>query len=82
MRTPMQADDQALIEKLRARDKAAFATLVRKLHGSLVRVAMMFVKSRATAEEIAQDTWGSVLASLDQFEGPSWLQMLSAREAR
>jgi len=50
----MQADDQALIEKLRARDKAAFAARVRELHGSLVRVAMMFVKSRATAEEIAR----------------------------
>jgi RNA polymerase sigma-70 factor (ECF subfamily) len=70
----MQEDDRALIEKLRARDKAAFAALVRELHGSLVRVAMMFVKSRATAEEIAQDTWGNVLASLDQFEGRSSLR--------
>jgi RNA polymerase sigma-70 factor (ECF subfamily) len=35
---------------------------------------MMFVKSRATAEEIAQDTWGNVLASLDRFEGRSSLR--------
>lgn len=70
----MQTDDQALIEKLRARDKAAFAALVRELHGSLVRVAMMFVKSRASAEEVAQDTWGNVLASLDRFEGRSSLR--------
>jgi RNA polymerase sigma-70 factor (ECF subfamily) len=70
----MQEDDQALIEKLRARDKVAFAALVRELHGSLVGVAMMFVKSRATAEEIAQDTWGNVLASLDRFEGRSSLR--------
>jgi RNA polymerase sigma-70 factor (ECF subfamily) len=67
-------DDHALVEKLRARDKDAFAALVRELHGSLVRVAMMFVKSRATAEEIAQDTWGNVLASLDRFEGRSSLR--------
>jgi RNA polymerase sigma-70 factor (ECF subfamily) len=70
----MFQDDQALIKKLRARDKAAFAALVQELHGSLVRVAMMFVKSRATAEEIAQDTWGNVLASLDRFEGRSSLR--------
>ena len=70
----MLQDDQALVDKLRARDKAAFATLVRELHGSLVRVAMMFVKSRATAEEVAQDTWGNVLASLDRFEGRSSLR--------
>ncbi len=70
----MQTDDQALIEKLRARDKDAFAALVRELHGSLVRVAMTFVKSRASAEEIAQDTWGNVLASLDRFEGRSSLR--------
>lgn len=70
----MQADDQVLIEKLRARDKAAFAALVRELHGNLVRVAMMFVRSRASAEEIAQDTWGNVLASLDRFEGRSSLR--------
>ncbi len=87
-------DDETLIEKLRARDRDAFARLVRTLHGSLVRLAMMFVRSRATAEEIAQDTWGNVLASLDQFEGRSslrtWIfrictnraKTLASREAR
>jgi RNA polymerase sigma-70 factor (ECF subfamily) len=96
MRTFMggRLDDEALIERLRARDRDAFARLVRALHGSLVRLAMMFVSSRATAEEIAQDTWGSVLASLDQFEGRSslrtWIfrictnraKTLAGREAR
>jgi RNA polymerase sigma-70 factor (ECF subfamily) len=67
-------DDAALVAKLRARDKDAFAAVVRELHGSLVRVAMMFVSSRASAEEIAQDTWGNVLASLNQFEGRSSLR--------
>ena len=67
-------DDQTLIQKLRARDKVAFAALVRELHASLVHVAMTFVSSRATAEEVAQDTWGNVLASLDRFEGRSSLR--------
>ena len=90
----MFQDEQALIEKLRTRDKVAFAALVRELHGSLVRVAMMFVRSRASAEEIAQDTWGNVLASLDRFESRSslrtWIfrictnraKTLAGREAR
>ena len=69
-----RADDDELIAKLRARDKDAFAALVRELHGGLVRVALLFVKSRATAEEVAQDTWGNLLASLDQFEGRSSLR--------
>ena len=55
---------------------------------------MTFVSSRATAEEIAQDTWGNVLASLDRFEGRSslrtWIfrictnraKTLAVREAR
>src|SRR5258708_26367783 len=90
----MFEDDQALIEKLRAHDKAPFAALVRELRGSLVRVALTFVGNRATAEEVAQDTWGNVLASLDQFEGRSslrtWIfrictnraKTLASREAR
>lgn len=82
----MQTDDQALIEKLRARDKASFVALVRELHGSLVRVAMLFVKSRALAEEVAQDTWGNVLASLARFEGRSslrtWVFRICTNRAR
>ena len=74
MLTRHRDDDCALVEKLRARDKAAFAGLVRELHGSLVRVALTFVRTRDTAEEIAQDTWSSVLASLHQFEGRSSLR--------
>jgi RNA polymerase sigma-70 factor, ECF subfamily len=83
--TPGSADKD-LLERLRARDKAAFATLVRELHGSLVRVAMMFVSSRATAEEVAQDTWHNVLSSLDRFEGRSslrtWIFRICTNRAR
>lgn len=83
--TPGSADKE-LIEKLRARDKAAFAALVRDMHGSLVRVAMTFVSSRATAEEVAQDTWRNVLASLDQFQGRSslrtWIFRICTNRAR
>ena len=63
-------DDQTLIKKLRARDKVAFAALVRELHGSLVHVAMTFVSSRATAEEVAQDTWGNMASLISRLTSP------------
>lgn len=87
-------DDAALVARLRVRDREAFQALVHELHGSLVRLAMMFVSSRATADEVAQDTWRSVLASLDEFQGRSslrtWIfrvctnraKTLAGREAR
>jgi RNA polymerase sigma-70 factor (ECF subfamily) len=89
-----RSEDHLLIENLRARDRAAFAALVREMHGSLVRLGLIFVKNRAVAEEIAQDTWGNVLASLGEFEGRSslrtWIfrictnraKTLAVREAR
>lgn len=86
MLTPERLPDTVLIERLRARDRTAFAALVRELHGSLVRVAMTFVSSRATAEEVAQDTWRNVLASLDQFQGRSslrtWIFRICTNRAR
>ena len=63
-----------LLSRLRAGDEASFEALVRELHGSLVRVALSFVGVRAVAEEVAQDTWASVLSSLGAFEGRSSLR--------
>ncbi len=50
-----------LIEALRAGDEAAFAELVRAYHVSLLRVAQIYVASRAAAEEVVQETWEAVL---------------------
>ena len=86
--------DRALVVRLLARDEAAFVSLVRTEHESLVRLALVFVRNRATAEEVAQDTWSGVLAGLAGFEGRSslraWIFQIcsnhamrrSAREAR
>lgn len=70
----MQETEPDLLLRLRGGDEAAFAGLVRELHGSLVRVALSFVGVRAVAEEVAQDTWASVLSSLAAFEGRSSLR--------
>ena len=63
-----------LLSALRAGDQIAFTDLVRKLHPGMVRVASSYVSSRAVAEEVVQDTWLSVIESLDRFEGRSTLK--------
>jgi len=40
----------------------------------MLRVAMMFVSSRAVAEEVVQEAWLGVLKGLDRFEGRSSLK--------
>lgn len=51
------ADEEMVLERLRAGDEAAFSTLVERYHPTLVRLAQSYVGSRAVAEEVAQDTW-------------------------
>jgi RNA polymerase sigma-70 factor, ECF subfamily len=54
--------------------RATFVSLVRAQHAFLVRLALVFVGSRATAEEVAQETWSRFLAALPRFEGRSSLR--------
>jgi RNA polymerase sigma-70 factor (ECF subfamily) len=41
---------------------------------SMLRVAQMYVPSRAVAEEVVQETWLGVLNGIDRFEGRSTLK--------
>jgi RNA polymerase sigma-70 factor (ECF subfamily) len=72
--TRVSDEDVRVIEALRARDEAAFETLIERYHGSLVRLAMIYVHDRAAAEEVVQDTWIGLLESLERFEGRSSLK--------
>jgi RNA polymerase sigma-70 factor (ECF subfamily) len=75
-----------LIQALRERDEAAFVALVDRYQGQLVRLAMMYVSSRAVAEEVAQETWIGVLQGIDRFEGRSafrtWLFRILTNQAK
>lgn len=62
------------MKRLIARDESAFTELVRAHHAALVRLAQVFVSSRAVAEEVAQETWVGVLSGLSRFEGRSSLK--------
>ncbi|MCC6215997.1 MAG: sigma-70 family RNA polymerase sigma factor [Polyangiaceae bacterium] len=75
-----------LLRRLRARDEAAFAQVIDRHHGSLLRFALGFVRSRAVAEEVVQETWLAVLDGLGSFEGRSsfktWLFRILANRAK
>ncbi|ABS27803.1 RNA polymerase sigma factor [Anaeromyxobacter sp. Fw109-5] len=59
---------------LRAGDERAFLALVNRHHAAMVRVAASYVRSRAVAEEVVQETWVGVLGGLHLFEGRSSLK--------
>jgi RNA polymerase sigma-70 factor (ECF subfamily) len=63
-----------LIDALRAGDERSFAELVDTHASSMLRVARLFVRSHAVAEEVVQETWIQILGAIDAFEGRSSLR--------
>jgi RNA polymerase sigma-70 factor (ECF subfamily) len=68
------AGEQGLVEALRRGDEAAFASLVEELTPSMLRVARLYVPSRAVADDVVQETWVGVLRGIDRFEARSSLK--------
>ena len=64
-------EDEALLERILGGDHDAFRDLVERYQMSLVRLARYYVKSEASAEDVAQDTWIAVMQGLERFEGRS-----------
>lgn len=79
-------DEARLIASLLRGDEAAFMRLVEQYQVAMVRLAQVYVRDRAVAEEVAQDAWVAVLKSLRQFEGRSsfktWLFHILVNAAR
>ena len=67
-------DDARVVKALRARDESVFEMLMREYNPSLLRVAQIYVTSRAVAEEVVQETWLGVLNGIDRFEARSSLK--------
>ena len=67
-------EELELMASLRKGEEAAFATLVERYHGRLLRFAQSFVPSQAVAEEVVQETWMAVLKGIHRFEGRSSLK--------
>jgi RNA polymerase sigma-70 factor, ECF subfamily len=78
--------DASLLARLRAGDRAAFAALVHRHAGSLLRVARSLVRDQATAEELVQETWLAAFTGMERFEGRSslrtWLFRICVNKAR
>lgn len=78
--------DAELLRRLRTGDERAFVALVERYNGSMLRLALLFVPSRAVAEEVVQDTWLAVLRGLAAFEGRSslrtWIFTILVNRAR
>ncbi|HKT40049.1 MAG TPA: RNA polymerase sigma factor [Ktedonobacterales bacterium] len=68
------SDEMALLDALRRGDETAFLALVTMHYAAMLRLAQMYVGSRAVAEEVIQETWLGVLQGLDRFEGRSSLK--------
>ncbi|MBI5068773.1 MAG: sigma-70 family RNA polymerase sigma factor [Deltaproteobacteria bacterium] len=80
------ADERALVARLRAGDRQAFADLIARHGGSLLRLATAIVRNRSSAEEVVQEAWLAALEGIDGFEGRAalrtWLFQIVANKAR
>jgi RNA polymerase sigma-70 factor (ECF subfamily) len=79
-------DDAELVAGLRRGDQAVVAQLVDAFSPGLLRMARMFVRDQAVAEEVVQETWIAVLRGIDRFEGRSslrtWIYRILMNTAR
>jgi RNA polymerase sigma-70 factor (ECF subfamily) len=79
-------EEARLLRGLKRGDEATFATLVDRYHASLLRVAQVYVRDRAVAEEVVQETWLGVIRGIERFEGRSslktWIFRILANTAK
>ncbi|MGE0321721.1 MAG: RNA polymerase sigma factor [Polyangiaceae bacterium] len=82
----MHPEDRVLVEQLVARDASAFRELVKGLHTRLVRIVRRIVSDEAAAEDVVQETWRRVVASIHTFDGRSrlstWITGIAINRAR
>ena len=86
MTTVPSVDEREQLAALRAGDERAFASLVDEHGAAMLRVARLYVRDRAAAEEAVQEAWLGVLKGIERFEGRSslrtWLLRIVANVAR
>ena len=78
--------ESRLIDALRGGDERAFASVVDRYTPTMLRLARVYGVTAGAAEDVVQETWLRVLASLDRFESRSsfrtWLFAIFANCAR
>ena len=80
-----QLSDEALVDRARGKDEAAFEELVSRYEDKLYRLAMRFVRNETDAQEILQDAFLSAWRNLPTFEGRaqfgSWMYRVTVNAA-
>jgi RNA polymerase sigma-70 factor (ECF subfamily) len=80
------ASEVELVDRLRRGDGNAVATLVEQWSSAMLRLARAYVRDRAAAEEVVQDSWIAVLGGVGRFEGRSslktWVFSIVANRAK
>src|SRR4051812_24236435 len=66
--------DAEIVRALKAGDERVFTELVDAYSAGLLRMAQMYIRDRAVAEDVVQETWIAVLRGIDRFEGRSSLK--------
>ncbi len=82
----MHPEDRDIVDKLVARDAQAFRELVTDSHTRLVRIVRRIVSDEAAAEDVVQETWRRVVASVHTFDGrarlSTWITGIAINRAR
>lgn len=80
------AEEEALVERARAGDRAAFEELVRRHADRLYAVVLRFVADGDEAQEVTQEAFLRAWRSIGRFEGRSrfftWLYRIGINEAK
>jgi RNA polymerase sigma-70 factor (ECF subfamily) len=72
--TSAAGGEEALVDRLRSGEAAAFEEIVNAWSPLMLRVARAHVSTSASAEEVVQEAWLAVIRGLDRFEGRSALR--------
>ena len=78
---PVTEQDDTLVERVRAGDKAAFEVLMHRYEDRVFRLAVGMMKNREDALDAVQDAFLNVYRKIDTFRGESafstWLYKIS-----
>jgi len=78
-------EEQALVDRARAGDAAAFTELVEKYERKIFRLAKNITQNDEDAEDVLQEAFLKAYSNLDSFQGQSkfytWLVRISVNEA-
>lgn len=79
-------EDQAFITRLRNGDEVAYREMITQRHAGFIRLAKSFCRNQATAEEVVQDAWVTVLTNLESYSGSAplraWIAGIVVNKAR